>query len=66
MQIPDPGWNKIGSGMEKIRIRDKHPGSATLVKSVNRGEELNLIQEFFKAKKEFLTNGLTGGSVADL
>jgi hypothetical protein len=23
----DPGWKKFGSGMEKIRIRDKHPGS---------------------------------------
>jgi hypothetical protein len=31
MRIRDPGWEKIGSGMEKIRIRDKHPGSATLV-----------------------------------
>jgi hypothetical protein len=34
----DPGWKKLGSGiwdtgsgMEKIQIRDKHPGSATLV-----------------------------------
>jgi hypothetical protein len=29
----DPGWKKFGSGNrdEKIRIRDKHPGSATLV-----------------------------------
>jgi hypothetical protein len=28
----DPGWKKIGTGMEKSRIRDreKHPGSATL------------------------------------
>jgi hypothetical protein len=26
----DPGWKKFGSGMEKNRIRDKHPGSATL------------------------------------
>jgi hypothetical protein len=24
------GWTNSGSGMEKIRIRDKHPGSATL------------------------------------
>ncbi len=30
MQIWDPGWKKFGSGMEKIRIRDKHLGSATL------------------------------------
>jgi hypothetical protein len=26
MRILDPGWKKAGSG-----IRDKHPGSATLV-----------------------------------
>ncbi len=29
----DPGWKKFGSGMENIRIRDKHSGSATLIKS---------------------------------
>jgi hypothetical protein len=27
----DPGWRQFGSGMEKSRIRDKHPGSATLM-----------------------------------
>jgi hypothetical protein len=27
----DPGWKKFGSGLEKIRIRDIHPGSTTLV-----------------------------------
>ncbi len=26
LRIRDPGWKKVGSG-----IRDKHPGSATLV-----------------------------------
>jgi len=26
----DLGWRQFGSGMEKSRIRDKHPGSATL------------------------------------
>ncbi len=33
IRIRYPGWNKFGSGMKKIRIRDrdKHPGSATLV-----------------------------------
>jgi hypothetical protein len=31
MRIRDPGGKKIGSGMEKIRIRDKHPGSAKLL-----------------------------------
>ncbi len=31
----DPGWKKFGSGMEKIRIRDKHPGSATLLTLFN-------------------------------
>jgi hypothetical protein len=30
MQIRDPGWGKFGSGVEKIRLRDKHPGSAIL------------------------------------
>jgi len=29
VRIRDPGWKKIGS-----RIRDKHPGSITLVKSL--------------------------------
>jgi hypothetical protein len=31
MRIRDPGWRQFGSGMEKSRIWDKHPGSATLV-----------------------------------
>ncbi len=31
MRIRDPEWEKIGSGMEKIQIRDWHPGSATLL-----------------------------------
>jgi hypothetical protein len=30
MRIRDPRWRQFGSGMEKSRIRDKHPGSATL------------------------------------
>jgi hypothetical protein len=30
----DPGWKKFGSGMETIRIRDKHPRSATLVGTI--------------------------------
>jgi hypothetical protein len=30
--IRDPEWKKFGSWMEKIRIRDEHPGSAALVK----------------------------------
>jgi len=29
VRIRDPGWKKVGSG-----IRDKHPGSATLLKSM--------------------------------
>jgi hypothetical protein len=32
-RIRDPGWRQLGSGMEKSRIRDKHPGSATLQNS---------------------------------
>jgi hypothetical protein len=31
IRIRDLGWKKFGSEMEKIRIRDKHPGSATMV-----------------------------------
>jgi hypothetical protein len=27
MWIRNPGWKKFRSGIEKIRIRDKHPGS---------------------------------------
>jgi hypothetical protein len=32
MRIRDPGWENSdpGSGMKKILIRDKHPGSATV------------------------------------
>jgi hypothetical protein len=29
--IRHPGWKKFISRMEKIRIRDKHPGYATLI-----------------------------------
>jgi hypothetical protein len=32
VRIRDPGWKKVGSG-----IRDKHPGSATLISSVDNG-----------------------------
>jgi hypothetical protein len=27
----DSGWKEFGSGVETIRIRDKHPGSPTLL-----------------------------------
>ncbi len=30
IRLRDPGWRQFGSGMENSRIRDKHPGSATL------------------------------------
>jgi hypothetical protein len=36
MRIWDPEWKEFGSGMEKIRIRDKHPGSATMVAKLQR------------------------------
>ncbi len=37
MPIRDPGWEKFGSGsgMKKLRIRDKHPRSATLPQSLD-------------------------------
>jgi hypothetical protein len=35
MRIRDPGWKQFGFGIKKIRsgiwIRDKHPGSTTLL-----------------------------------
>jgi hypothetical protein len=34
----DPGWKQFGSEMEKNRIRDKHPGSATMLLSQHLGE----------------------------
>jgi hypothetical protein len=34
MRIRDPGWRQFGSGMEKSRIRDKHPGSAALKSTI--------------------------------
>jgi hypothetical protein len=36
MRIGDPGWKNIGSGMENFGsgIREKHPGSATLIFSI--------------------------------
>jgi|688.fasta_scaffold2136974_1 hypothetical protein len=37
----DPGWEKFGSGMEKNRSRDKHPGYATLVKSEEKNAVLS-------------------------
>jgi hypothetical protein len=42
----DPGWRQFGSGMEKSRIRDKHPGSATLRKT----ERLTAQITFFMAR----------------
>jgi hypothetical protein len=37
MRIRDPGWKNSGPGsrMEKIRIREKHPGSATLGRTIS-------------------------------
>jgi hypothetical protein len=34
----DPGWKKVGSGMEKSRIRDKHPRSATLLAGIDTSD----------------------------
>jgi hypothetical protein len=38
MRIRDPRWKNLdpGSGMEKIRIRDKHPGSTTLLPHIEK------------------------------
>jgi hypothetical protein len=37
VQIQDPGWKKVGSG-----IRDKHPGSATLPK-IGKNLQLDIL-----------------------
>jgi hypothetical protein len=37
-----------GSGMEKIRIRDKHPGSATLVLCYRATDRVILVNSEFK------------------
>jgi hypothetical protein len=44
MRIRNPGWRKFGSGMEKSRIRDKHPGFAILVKSVGRSSNVSIVK----------------------
>jgi hypothetical protein len=36
MRIRDPGWKLFESRMGKSRIRDKHPGSATLLPIIIR------------------------------
>jgi hypothetical protein len=47
MPIRDPGCKKFGSGKEKFLIRDKHPGSATLIK---RGLIFSSSNEYFLVK----------------
>jgi hypothetical protein len=61
MQIRDPGWKKfgfgirdgekLGSGIEKIRIRDKHPGSATLLLSLSMSM-MNFLRISYKDRFE--------------
>jgi hypothetical protein len=40
----DPVWRQFGSGMEKSRIRDKHPGSATLVEMNRKSFEVFIMK----------------------
>ncbi len=40
--------------MEKIRIRDKHPGSATLLRTVNFGSETKAPNDFFVCRISLL------------
>jgi hypothetical protein len=54
---PDLGLKKFGSGMEKIRIRGKHPGSATLPKKVcvpKRDQFLSSAAIFLSGRSENL------------
>jgi hypothetical protein len=49
VRIRDPGWKKVGSG-----IRDKHPGSATLMSRIyNTGR----VPSFMLIRKKFNKNG---------
>jgi hypothetical protein len=49
IRIRDPRWKKLGSRMEKNRIRDKHSGSATLV--INQDRKIIIFKHL---KKESL------------
>jgi hypothetical protein len=42
----DPGWKNFG-GMEINWIRDKHPGSATLQRTLNRVAGIRMGQHYF-------------------
>jgi hypothetical protein len=47
IRIRDPGWKKVGSGM-----RDKHPGSATLMNEILNDKQVlemlkNMRENFF-------------------
>jgi hypothetical protein len=47
----DPGSGSLfdhGSGMEKIRIRDKHPGSAILIEGMSFSVELSSLGTYSK------------------
>jgi hypothetical protein len=50
MRIRDGDSSDPGSGMEKSRIRDKHPGSATLLDLIGSGSETHYLQ-----RRSFLT-----------
>ncbi len=45
MRIRDGDSSDPGSGMEKSRIRDKHPGSATLPVTISRREKTNIFHQ---------------------
>jgi hypothetical protein len=54
----DPGWKKFGSGMEKIRIRDKHPGSAILLLSLTMSM-MNFLRVSYKDGFEKRKKGIS-------
>jgi hypothetical protein len=61
MRIREPGWENFGSGMEGSGIRDKHPGSATLLKFWNnpRGK----IDDVFCGNLMTIMTGKVAGAI---
>jgi hypothetical protein len=58
----DPGWKNSdpGSGMGKIRIRDKHPGSRTLLVHIST---TRIFQKHFRPEGTVTINQLHAGGV---
>jgi hypothetical protein len=61
VRIRDPGWKKAGSG-----IRDKHPGSATLINPLEQDRDLDLHQVTWGSEFKSIGNLSPSSDVASL